>query len=449
MALGKRRPARSPGEGRRGAKHQVAEVAGREASETLDALEVLRLSHDGRGVARDAEGKTVFIDRALPGERVEVRRHRQRRRFDEAHPVQVSRPSPVRVVPECVHFDVCGGCSLQHLDIGAQREHKAGVLVEHLHRVRLDVPAVELLAGEAYGYRRRARLGVKLDGEGRLRFGFRRRQSERLFDIEQCPVLLPGLEVLLAPLRECLERLEAPRQLGHIELIAGDDAVALKLRQLKPVAADESRWRTFAEAHDLALVFDRGEPSALPTLHYRLDVGGRSLALGFQPGDFLQVNGAVNQQLVGAALDWLGLPVGARLLDLFAGVGNFGLPFAATGVRVAAIEGSAAMAERVSANARTLELEITARAMDLSQAPGVEDIDAVLLDPPRDGAQNVCKALASAGPERVLYVSCDPATLARDAALLVAGGYRLVRIALVDMFPQTPHLESLSLFERR
>ncbi|SDL70258.1 23S rRNA m(5)U-1939 methyltransferase [Modicisalibacter muralis] len=456
--LGKRRPERTPSRrslsANNGAEDERDERAG---------LSILRLAHDGRGVARDAAGKTLFVDQALPGERVSVAVHRSRKRFDEAHVREWLQTSPERVTPACVHYTHCGGCDLQHLALEGQRRHKREVLIDQLARqgVALASPP-SILAGSAWGYRRRARLGVKVDAKGQAHLGFRARGSHHLIDIEECPILVPRLAALLAPLRQRLGELAAPRQVGHIELIDGDDGVAVVVRQLRANPEDARAWQGWAEAQGVRLaLFEGRENPALrwlgcsraPELRYTLLSEARQLTLEFAPGDFLQVNAEVNQALVSTALDWLRLTGAERVLDLFAGVGNFTLALAAHVAEVVAMEGSQAMVERLASNARRNDLHnIQARQADLARAPLLEPFDLVVLDPPRDGAESVCRALAEstgAGTApRVLYVSCDAATLARDAACLVQGGYRITHAAIADMFVQTAHLESMLLFER-
>ncbi|WP_458526344.1 23S rRNA (uracil(1939)-C(5))-methyltransferase RlmD [Onishia taeanensis] len=460
--LGKRRTPKTPTRNAQ-ALRPVAQAAADDRG-----VEILRLAHDGRGVARDAAGKTLFVDRALPGERVEVAVHKSRQRFDEAHVRQVLRAAPERVTPACPHFGVCGGCDLQHQALEAQRDHKRQVLVEQLSRQGLTLEAAPvLLAAEGLGYRRRARLGVKVDADGRPHLGFRARGSHHLIDMTACPVLVPALEALLVPLREQLARLEAPRQVGHLELIASDAGVCLVVRQLRDQPADAKHWQAFAATHGVALgwLLGRETPrlewlTEVPDLHYGLKPAGaehedaRELVLGFAPGDFLQVNAGVNQRLVDTALAWLAPQAGERVLDCFAGVGNFSLALAARTGSVTGVEGNPLMVERLEANARRNGLtNITARQADLSREAQARTLltetewDLVVLDPPREGAEALSRRLAASRVSRILYVSCDPATLARDAAQLVAGGYRLTRAAIADMFAQTAHLEAVLLFE--
>lgn len=475
--LGKKRPPRraSGVSGLSRAPHDATHSRDRQTPNAQDdaaaqRITVERLAHDGRGVARLPSGKTVFVERALPGEPVEIAVHRTRKRFDEAHVRQRLSDSPLRQTPPCAYFGRCGGCDLQHMTLAAQRTHKIAAVRELLARQGLELPDdIALLATPAEDYRRRARLGVNVDGQGRVLVGFRAAGSQRLVDIERCHVLVPELAALLAPLREVIHTLDAPRHVGHVELVATDGGCAVTVRQLKPHAGDTARWQAFAErlaaepsgGVALGLLQGRDTPrldwlSAPPALAETLVLPGSApLTLGVAPGDFLQANAAVNAQMVARVMAWLTPANGERLLDLFAGIGNFTLPAAAAGADVTAVEGHPAMVERLADNARRNGLDVHAVQADLNAAGAVEALletaapEALILDPPRAGAETACRALAAAPrrPARIAYVSCDPATLARDAAQLVAGGYRLQRVAVADMFVHTAHMETLLLLQ--
>lgn len=459
--LGKRRPGRQHSGGS-GLQKRANESRG-VATAAVDATVVIeRLAHDGRGVARTPDGKILFVEGALPGERVEVAVHRAHKRFDEAHVRTLCEPAATRVDPPCGHFGQCGGCDLQHLAVTAQREHKREVLVDLLAREGIVLPEPpQLLAGAPLGYRRRARLGVKVDAEGGVHLGFRARHTSRLVDLQGCVVLEPGLAALLVPLREQLARREAPRQVGHLELVAADGGrTVVVVRQLRDNPADRRRWQAFGAKHGVAVgrLLGREAPTLewlgeTPELCYGLAGAGRELRLAFMPGDFIQVNAQVNRELVATARRWLAPLAGRRVLDLFAGIGNFSLPLAADGALVSAVEGSPEMVARLQANANANGLGIDARQADLNDRAAVAALlarqapDAVVLDPPRDGAEAACRALVERPVARLVYIACDPATLARDTARLVHGGYRLTRGAVADMFVHTSHLESILLFE--
>lgn len=470
--LGKRRPRRERSgvsglQGRQSSRASANEASTQAGTADGKArgVRIERLAHDARGLAHDADGKALFVEGALPGEWVDVAVHRTRKRFDEAHVRERLEVSPERVTPPCEYFGRCGGCDFQHLALPAQRRHKQAVLIDLLARqgVEVETPP-ELLAGAGQGYRRRARLGVKQDAEGRLHLGFRARHSHRLVDIQRCTILMPELGALLGPLHQQLARLQAPRQVGHLELLASDQGPSLVIRQLKAHAVDREAWHAFGIEYGLHLAWLVGrETPALewltpePSLTCRMPGAEETLELGFAPGDFLQANAEVNRQMVTTALSWLGELEGIPVLDLFAGVGNFSLPLASAGARVTAVEGSPSMVERLASNARInwpgQAWRVTARRADLAQQAAVDDLLArhapgvVVLDPPRDGAESAARALVTAPVPRVLYIACDPATLARDAAHLLRGGYRIKRLAVADMFVHTSHLESMLLFE--
>ncbi|WP_110687441.1 TRAM domain-containing protein [Salinicola aestuarinus] len=435
-----------------------------------DVMIIERLAHDGRGVGRHPDGKTVFVDRALTGERVDIAVHRQRRRFDEAHVRQRQTDAVDRVTPPCEYFERCGGCDLQHLAVTAQHDHKRRVLAELLSQHAInrlagggDIgDAIEVIAGNDAGYRRRARLGVKRDANGVIHLGFRSRGSEQLVDIAHCYVLAPRLSALLPALRDQLESLEVVRHVGHIELLLADGGQpVVVVRQLRDVAEDSARWRDFATRESVSVALLKGREKRTlewlvspPALAVSVEGTSGTVSLAVEPGDFLQVNAEVNQRLIDTARGWLALSGRERLLDLFAGVGNFSLALAGDVHSVSAVEGSRAMVERLHANVRRNEItNVTAFQADLAVpgealASALADHDTVLLDPPRDGADAVCRALATSGVERVLYVSCHAAALARDLATLCDGGFRLERLAMADMFAHTAHLEAVALLTR-
>ncbi|MBP5981107.1 MAG: methyltransferase domain-containing protein [Halomonas sp.] len=457
--LGKRRPSRAAS-GKSGLTRTSAPKAA--VSSESDSLIIERLAHDGRGVAHNAAGKAVFVDRTLPGERVEVAVHVNRKRFDEAHVKALLSRSAQRVEPPCGYFGQCGGCQLQHMDIDTQRVHKQDVLRELLARQGIAVDSPHLIHGSTEHYRRRARLGVKVDGQNNVLLGFRAAHSHRLIDINQCYVLVEPLQALLPPLRAFLTTLEAPRQVGHIELLATASECVLLVRQLKQHADDAERWKQFAEQQGIALGAWVGRESselhwysAEPVLEEILHIPGQPpLPLTFAPGDFLQVNAEVNQLMVAEVIAWLAPVPGQRIVDLFAGMGNFSLPLAMSGAQVHAVEGSPSMVARIKANAARNQLNVSAQQADLSDAAAINELlkaqgslDALVLDPPRNGAESICQALGCYPIPRVAYVSCDPATLARDAAHLLQAGYRIKQVAVADMFLHTAHMETLMLFE--
>lgn len=424
------------------------------------SAQIVDLSEDGRGVAR-IDGKVTFLAGALPGETVNFQYTRVHRDADEGEVTEVVQPSPDRVQPPCAHFGVCGGCSLQHLAPAAQIAHKQQQLVEALRRVG-KVEAAELappITGPTLGYRRRARLGVKyVDKRGTALVGFRERSSPLLAALETCVVLDPRVGQKLRVLGECVAGLSIRSHLPQIE-IACAEPVALVLRIMKPLSDDDCRQLTrLADSEGFTLYVQTSGPATVepmappaPRLDYSPD--GSADRLQFQPLDFIQINADVSQQAVRQALNWLAPHPGERVLELFCGLGNFSIPLARRGARVTAVEGEASLVARARANAERLGLDISFHASDLFQPkPDAAWLQApfthVLLDPPRAGAEAMMPVIAARKPGRILYVSCHPGTLARDAGLLVhAHGYRLVRAGVMDMFPHTAHVESMALFE--
>lgn len=420
-------------------------------------LKIERLANDGRGIAF-VEGRTWFVAGALPEEEVEARVLGARSQVVEARVERIFSHSPLRRAEACAHAKHCGGCSLQHLPHGEQLALKQRLLAEQLSRVGGLEPQVWAapLVGPELAYRRRARIAVRWDAKAkRLEVGFRAASSQDIVAIDECPVLVQPLQPIMSGLPALLRGLDKPQAVGHVELFQGT-ASAVLVRHTAPLPeADLARLRSFCAAHQ-AQLWLQGEGAPLPVdgeqgLGYRLDTWG--LELQYRPGDFIQVNAPVNEAMVVQALDWLAPTADERVLDLFCGLGNFALPLARQVREVVAVEGVAAMVERGALNATANGLgNLHFHQADLSNplldAPwAAEGFSAVLLDPPRDGAWEVVRRLGALGAKRVLYVSCNPATLARDAAELVKQGYRLKRAGILDMFPQTAHVEAMALFE--
>jgi 23S rRNA (uracil1939-C5)-methyltransferase len=423
------------------------------------------LADDGRGVGR-IDGKAVFVDGALAGERVRFRYRRRRSRFDEGELREVLSPAPDRVVPGCPHFGVCGGCSLQHLEASRQILAKQSWLVESLQRLGGVVPETLLapVAGPLWHYRRRARLGVKdVPGKGRVLVGFRERRAPYVADMRVCKVLDSRADQLLEPLSELLGRLTLRRRIPQIDVAIGDHQLALAIRVLDPpTSADLKQLREFARAHAVQLYLQPGgertlaplEPAAPAPLSYRLP--SWNLELEFLPGHFVQVNTAINQKLLAMALELLAPRPDSRVLDLFCGLGNFSLPLALHAGEVVGIEGDADLVSWATRNARRNGItNARFQLSDLSRPAALEALtstrfDRVLLDPPRSGAAQALEMIARVEPQRVVYVSCHPGTLARDAGRLVAElGFHLHSAGVLDMFPHTTHVESIALFVRK
>lgn len=437
-------------------------TAARDASRriTIDSIE-----QEGRGVGR-WEGKTIFVDGALPGEEVEFSPYRRKPSYEFARVGRMLRESAQRVTPRCPHFGICGGCSLQHLEPRAQVAVKQRILEDalwHIGRVRPDymLPAIH---GESWGYRNRARLTVRnVPKKGGVLVGFHERRSSYVADMTACPVLPERISALLPRLRVLVGTLSVRERLPQIEVACADGADALVLRILQPLTADdEAALRAFARAHAVTLYLQPGgpdsarplDPSADVSLRYRLPAFGLSLTFG--PTEFTQVNPGVNRVLVARAIELLEPQPGECIADLFCGLGNFSLAIAQRGASVVGFEGSEVLVRRAEQNARLNRLHGRCRFQraDLFKSPETvwgarESFDKVLIDPPRDGAVEVIKALAPPLPRRIVYVSCNPATLARDAGVLVqVKGYRLRAAGVVNMFPHTAHVESTGLFVR-
>lgn len=423
------------------------------------------LTHDGRGVAR-VEGRVVFVEGALPGETVTFRYTSLHRDYDEGRLEQVlGEPSPERVDPVCAHFGVCGGCGLQHLEAGGQIRYKQAQLLEQFKRIGKVEPATvwEPLTGPVWGYRCKARLGVKyVQKKGRALVGFREKASAQLADLRRCPVLHPAVGEKLDALADLILALKLRERIPQIEVAIGDERRALIFRLLDDAGAtDLARLSTFGAEHGFDIYLQRHGPGSVQALHphhppppgYALEDFGVSFR--FQPGEFTQVNPAVNRAMVRRALELLDPKAGDSVLDLFCGLGNFTLPLARRAREVTGVEGDAALVERARANARCNGLEnVCFHAADLFRPLAGQDwaeqcYDRLLLDPSRAGGRAILEQIPRWKPSRIVYVSCNPATLARDAGTLVNElGYRLTGAGVMDMFPHTVHVESIALFER-
>lgn len=427
-----------------------------------EIAEILSLDHAGRGVAR-IDGKTLFVDGALPGEEVLIQRVRRRRRHDEAVAVEIRRPSPARVRPRCAHFGVCGGCSLQHLDHGAQLAAKESIVAEELARIGGATPERWLapLAGPVWSYRRRARLGCKfVDRKERVLVGFREKGSPLLADLRGCEVLAEPVGRLIEALATLVASLDLRRRVAQIEVAVADNVTALVLRVLDtPQPPDLERLREFERQHTVALYLQTGgletvAPLSPPAVALRYELDGLDAGIEFEPTDFVQVNGALNRLMVRHALELLAPRATDRVLDLFCGLGNFSLPLAGRVAAITGVEGDAALVARARANARRngihnaefFTADLTADPAGSTWARGPADL--VLLDPPRAGAREVLAAIAGLAPRRIVYVSCHAGTLARDTGILLQQhGYRFVAAGIMDMFPHTSHVESIAVFE--
>jgi 23S rRNA (uracil1939-C5)-methyltransferase len=427
---------------------------------------VAALTHDGEGVVR--EGKTAFVAGALPGERIRFRRTRRHRQHDEAELLEVLEPAASRVVPRCAHFGICGGCALQHLSADAQIEAKQTELRDNLERVGKVTPRqwLEPLRGPVWNYRRRARLGSKfVIKKDRVVVGFRERLAPYVAELQRCEVLVEPVGALIAPLAALLNGLSIRHRIPQIEASVADNVVALVLRVLEaPAAADLVRLREFAALHSVRFYLQTGgldsvspldSDTAQPLEALRYGLPQFNLQLEFTPTDFVQINAEINQALVARAVELLELTPSSSVLDLYCGIGNFTLALARNAGRAVGVEGDKGLVERARHNARLNEIGNAEFHMaDLGKPlepalPWLRDsYTHVLLDPPRAGASEVLGSISRLGPQRVLYISCHPGSLARDLGLLVhEHGMSLVAAGVLDMFPHTTHVESMAILE--
>ena len=423
------------------------------------------LDHDARGITR-LNGKTIFVEGALPGELVDYVSYRQKPSYEVARSERIVKPSPQRVTPRCPHFGVCGGCSMQHLDADAQVAAKQRVLESNFwHLGRIEPGELySPIYGTSWAYRQRARFSVhRVPRSGEVLIGFHERKSSAVADMRQCGILPPHVSALLMPLRQLLATLSVSSDLPQIEVAVGESITALVLRIVKPLTArDEKQLRDFADRHGVVFYLQPQGPASAyrfypkdgAQLSYRLP--DFDVEHFFSPTDFTQVNFAINRVLVRRALALLDPQPGQRVADMFCGLGNFTLPIARSGAYVVGVEGSAELLRRAAQNAAAngLQGRVEYHVANLFETTpeslaALGHLDGMLIDPPREGAVALVNAIGTDGPRTIVYVSCNPATLARDAAILVAQkGYRLRGAGVVNMFPQTSHVESIALFER-
>ena len=437
---------------------------------TESELFIESLDHEGKGIGR-RDGKTIFVDGALPGEVVIVSSYRKKPDFEQAQATQILKASPFRVSPKCTWFGVCGGCTHQHLDEAAQVAVKQRVLEDCFKHIGKVTPETMLspIHGPTWGYRTRARLSVRnVAKKGGVLVGFHERRSSYVADMTSCEVLLPHISALLPKLRALVASLSIRDRLPQIELAAGEAIEVLVLRIMDPLKGeDETKLRDFADLHGIQFWLQPKGPDTAypfhpldaPELAYSLPEF--DLVMPFRPTEFTQVNHGINRMLIRRAMGLLEVQAGERIADFFCGLGNFSLPIARRGAHVVGIEGSAGLVARAVENAARNGLSghsefRVANLFEMTPESYVElgGFDKLLIDPPRDGAIELVKSLPDAGapgvlPARIVYVSCSPATLARDAAVLVhQKGYRLKTAGVANMFPHTAHVESIALFER-
>ena len=444
-------------------KPQPGKPQARKPPAQQPTVHIETLSHEVRGIAR-VQGKTLFVDNALPGETVKVEYAATRSKFDEGVAVEIIEASPDRCAPKCRHADVCGGCALQHMTSPAQIAAKQQILLDQLQRFG-DIIVPEILpplVAEAYGYRRKARLGVRASRSRGVVLGFREKRSNNLTAIEECPILAGDFATHLPQLKQLLTDCEGRAQISHLELAIGEDNTAIVVRHLQPLSdSDREKWLAFARETGMHLYLQPGGAESAHKVwpddgseRLRYALPQFDLTLQFHPLDFIQVNFAINRLMVERAVALLDVQPTERVLDLFCGLGNFTLPLARRAREVIGVEGDSALIQRGIENARYNSLDnVHFHAADLTgdirkKAWAKAGFDKILIDPPRTGAIEVVRALARFKAQKIVYVSCNPATLARDAAELNKLGYRLAKAGVMDMFPQTTHVESIALFER-
>jgi len=418
------------------------------------SLTIEKLDHHGAGMAYQ-NNKPIFIEGALPGEQVLAQLTESKSKFARAKLIKIQKSSEQRIEPFCAHYHECGGCNMQHLSSDAQQEYKQQTLSQLMSKfagqsIELDSPII----GDDKGYRRRARVSIKLNKKTRqLEFGFRKKNSKEIVNVTHCPVLDAELDTLLKPLYQLLQQFSNQENLGHVELVTGDNTKVIVLRHLKALKSqDQQALESFAQQHQATLYLmpesDQLNRVAGESAHY-LEAGA---TIPFEPNNFIQVNQKVNQAMVEQALSWLQLTKQDRVLDLFCGLGNFSLPIAKQVTSVTGVEGVDAMVEKATYNAKVNQIENASFYQanleeDVSgQLWAAEKFDKILLDPARAGASGIIEQISALGASRVVYVSCNPATLARDSQSLLSQGYKLQKLGMLDMFPHTSHLESMALF---
>lgn len=432
-----------------------------------ETARIASVTHEGRGIA-DLPGKKVFVAGALSGEQVRFLRRKRRRNYDEAELLEVLEASRERIEPRCAVFGRCGGCVLQHVSADEQRALKSRSLMDSLERIGKVSPGEwlePLVAGDGWHYRRRARLAVKdVRGKGRVLVGFRERHAPFVTDMHRCEVLCHPVDSLIDPLSELIAGLSIRARLPQIEVAVADNATELVFRVLDPPDDDDlGRLRAFGRDFGLRISLQPKGPDSV----YRLVPDGDpeplvyrlpefDVEIAFLPTDFVQVNGEINRRMVGRAIELLDIEPGDRVLDLFSGIGNFTLPLARRASHVIGVEGEHRQVDRARQNAARNDIgNAEFLCADLFAITGDEPwiregCDRLLLDPARSGADEVLGHIGTLNPARIVYVSCHPGTLARDAGMLVnEAGYSLVAAGIIDMFPHTAHVESIAVFDRQ
>lgn len=432
---------------------------------TDNRVTIESLDQEGRGIAH-ADGKVIFIEGALTGEVVSYASYRRKPSFELAQMTQLHRAASIRVQPKCAHYGVCGGCSMQHLDSRVQVAVKQRILEDSLERIGRVKPETILPAiyGQSWGYRERARISARyVIKKSKMLVGFHEKRSSYVADMQSCEILAPKIAGLIQPLATLIEGLSIRDNLPQIEVAVGEQVYVLVLRVMAPPSADdEAALRAFADQHQIQFWLQSKGPETIvpfypldsPALSYSLPEF--SVTMPFAPGEFTQVNSQLNRVMISRSMRLLDPQAGERIADFFCGLGNFTLPIARSGAQVLGIEGSDALVRRAAQNAAFNGLSANTQfsvrnlfEMDEASLAGLGKFDKWLIDPPRDGAMELVKSITpEIAPELIVYVSCNPATLARDAAELVQKGYVLKSAGVMNMFPQTSHVESIAVFAK-
>jgi len=428
-------------------------------------IEIESLSHEGRGVGH-LDGKVVFVDFALPGEVVEFKYSKQSKKFDEGRAVNIIKASDDRIKPICEHFTVCGGCSMQHLSNEKQISVKQDALMDMFKHMAQTQPQniLQPLRGPVQHYRQKARLGVKyVEKKGKVLVGFREKGTAFLADLHSCQVLHESVGKRITALSDLIMTMDAKSTIPQIEVAIDDAKTALVFRHLEPLSdSDRVALTQFAQQYDFQIMLQSGGPDTVlalwpenpAPLSYKLNE--QDITIEFQPNDFTQVNSEINQSMVSSALSMLELSAEDKVLDLFCGLGNFTLAMARQCAEIVGVEGAQSMVLKARENAQKNNITNASfyaadLSVDISKEPWLQQkYDKILLDPPRSGAMEMLKHIGKLGAKRIVYVSCNPATLARDTQILVNEyGYTLVDAGVMDMFPHTAHVESIALFTKK
>ena len=426
-------------------------------------VEIAALSNEGRGIAHVDE-RTVFIDQALTGERVLFKYTKLKKDIAEGRTVEVRQASDLRVEPKCKAFEMCGGCSLQHMSSAAQIELKQAMLLDQLkHLGVMPEEVLDPLLGPEYGYRHKARLGVRyVHKKEKVLVGFRERGSSFITETSRCEVLHPSVGEIIDELAECINQLEEKRTIPQIEVAVGDNQTVLVFRHLEVLSeSDRAILSEFCQSHSLVCYLQAGKPDALELLYPEkvdslfYELPDQDIKIEFQPSDFTQVNPEINKRMISNAIDYLALDENDTVLDLFSGLGNFSLAMARKCKQVTAVEGSLVMVKKARDNALLNNISnaefvyADLYSDEVLSSPWIKQkFDKILLDPPRSGAAEILPALKKMKVKTIVYVSCHPATLARDAEVLVKSlGYKLTKAGIMNMFPHTGHVESIAVFE--